>query len=53
MVIQVGIIGAGNVSSAYLNTLRKQRKVRIVGIADMQPASQHAELRGTGSGRSL
>ena len=44
MVIQIGIIGAGNIFPAYLNTLRKQRKVRIVGIADAQPAV--AEARG-------
>src|SRR5262245_47966632 len=42
MVIHVGIIGVGNVFPAYLNTLRKQRKVRIVGIADNVPAVAQA-----------
>ena len=42
MVIQIGIIGAGNIFPAYLNTLRKQRKVRIVGIADGNPAAAQA-----------
>jgi predicted dehydrogenase len=42
MVIRIGIIGAGNVFPAYLHTLRKQRKVRIVGIADSQPAVAQA-----------
>ena len=42
MAIQIGIIGAGNISPAYLNTLRKQRKLRIVGIADGQPAAAQA-----------
>lgn len=42
MVIQIGIIGAGNIFPAYLNTLRKQRKVKIVGIADGNPAAAQA-----------
>ncbi len=42
MVTQIGIIGAGNIFPAYLNTLRKQRKVRIVGIADGNPAAAQA-----------
>ena len=42
MVIRVGIIGAGNIFPAYLNTLRKQRKVRFIGIADIQPAVAQA-----------
>jgi len=42
MVIQIGIIGAGNIFGAYLNTLRKERKVHIVGIADAQPAVAQA-----------
>src|SRR5882672_587348 len=42
MVIRIGIIGVGNIFPAYLNTLRKQRKVRIVGIADAQPAVAEA-----------
>src|SRR5258706_322749 len=42
MVIQIGIIGAGNIFPAYLSTLRKQRKVRIIGIADGQPAVAQA-----------
>ena len=37
MVIQIGIIGAGNIFPAYLNTLRKARRIRVVGIADAQP----------------
>ena len=44
MVIKVGTIGAGNIFPAYLNTLRKQRTIRIVGIADAQPAV--AQARG-------
>jgi predicted dehydrogenase len=42
MVIRIGIIGTGNIFPAYLNTLRKQRRVRIVGIADAQPAVAQA-----------
>ncbi len=42
MVIPIGIIGAGNIFPAYLRTLRSQRKVRIVGIADGQPAAAQA-----------
>jgi predicted dehydrogenase len=48
MVIQVGIIGAGNIFPAYLNTLRKQRKVRIVGVADVQPAVAQARAAEAG-----
>ncbi|HKE94019.1 MAG TPA: Gfo/Idh/MocA family oxidoreductase [Povalibacter sp.] len=42
MVIRIGIIGTGNVFPAYLRTLRKQRKIRIVGVADLQPAIAQA-----------
>ena len=42
MVIAIGIIGCGNIFPAYLNTLRKQRKVRIVGIADANSAAAKA-----------
>lgn len=42
MVMQIGIIGVGNIFPAYLRTLRAQRKVRIVGIADAQPAAAQA-----------
>jgi predicted dehydrogenase len=48
MVIRIGIIGTGNIFPAYLNTLRKQRKVRIVGIADMQPALAQARAEEFG-----
>jgi len=42
MAIQIGIIGTGNIFPAYLQTLRKQRKIKIVGIADGQPAAAQA-----------
>ena len=42
MVIPIGIIGSGNIFPAYLDTLRKQRKVRIVGIADTNAAAAQA-----------
>ena len=48
MVIRIGIIGTGNIFPAYLNTFRKQRKVRIVGIADMQPAVAQARAEEFG-----
>jgi predicted dehydrogenase len=42
MVIQIGIIGVGNIFPAYLRTLRAQRKLRIVGVADAQPTVAQA-----------
>src|SRR5258706_4903757 len=42
MVIKIGIIGGGNIFPASLTTLRKQRKVRIVGMAAGQPAVAQA-----------
>lgn len=42
MAITIGIIGAGNIVPAYLRTLRTQRKLRLVGIADAQPAAAQA-----------
>lgn len=37
MTIELGIIGAGNIFPAYLNTLKRCRAVRIVGLADAAP----------------
>lgn len=39
MTIDIGIIGAGNIFPAYLKTLRRCRRVRIVGLADMDAAA--------------
>jgi predicted dehydrogenase len=42
MTLALGIIGAGNIFPAYLRTLKRSRQLRIVGIADAQPAAAQA-----------
>ncbi len=32
--LPIGIVGTGNIFPAYLNTLRRSRRLRIVGVAD-------------------
>jgi predicted dehydrogenase len=39
MALALGIIGVGNIFPAYLHTLRRSRQLRIVGVADAQPAA--------------
>lgn len=48
MVTSIGIIGAGNIFPAYLRTLRRQRRLRIVGIADGNPAVAQARAAESG-----
>jgi predicted dehydrogenase len=38
----IGIIGCGNIFPAYLKTLQRCKRVRIVGVADAQPALAQA-----------
>jgi predicted dehydrogenase len=42
MTLALGIIGAGNIFPAYLRTLKRSRQLRIVGLADAQPAAAQA-----------
>ncbi len=42
MTLALGIIGTGNIVPAYLRTLKRSRQVRIVGLADAQPAVARA-----------
>ena len=42
MTLALGIIGAGNIFPAYWRTLKRSRQLRIVGLADADPAIAQA-----------
>lgn len=48
MTIRVGLIGTGNIFPAYIATLKRCRRVHLVGVADADPARAQARAAESG-----
>jgi predicted dehydrogenase len=51
--LRIGIVGAGQISGAYLSTLRRLSNVRVVAVSDLDEARARAAAAATPSVRPL
>jgi predicted dehydrogenase len=52
-VLRIGVVGAGQVSGAYLGTLRRLSNVQVVAVADLDPARAAAAAAAAPGARPL
>jgi predicted dehydrogenase len=51
--LRVGVVGAGQISGAYLGTLRRLSNVQVVAVADLDPARARAAAAAAPGARPL